>query len=141
MSNDVSIPTDLKQSIDRQTEGVAGSLLARMAERLGGVASVSAVYGTPIERDGVTIIPVARVSWGFGAGSGTGSGADGSGGGEGGGGGVRATPAGFIEIREGRAEFQPIRIRPHLWALALLVLAIGISSLFFLHGLRRVFRG
>ncbi len=42
--------------------------LTRLAERLGATAAASAVFGTPVERNGVTVIPVARVRWGFGGG-------------------------------------------------------------------------
>src|SRR5438552_9158907 len=101
--NDVSIPDGMRRAIDSRASGAAGGLIERIAERLGGSASVGAVYGPPIERDGTTIIPVARVAWGFGGGSGTGAGADGSGGGEGGGGGASASPLGFIEMRGGSA--------------------------------------
>src|SRR3954468_16193620 len=51
-----------------QTASPAAELMDRMASKLGGKASVSAVYGDPIERGGVTVIPVARVSLGFGVG-------------------------------------------------------------------------
>jgi uncharacterized spore protein YtfJ len=67
-------------------------------------ANAKLVYGEPVERGGTTIIPVARVQWGFGGG-GIGHGITERGGG---GGGVRANPAGFIEVREGRTEFRPI---------------------------------
>jgi len=35
-------------------------------------ASVKTIYGEPIQAQGKTIIPVARISYGFGAGAGTG---------------------------------------------------------------------
>lgn len=79
-----------------------------LVERIGEVIQVHAnarqVYGEPVESDGVTIIPVARVQWGFGGG-GIGHGALERGGG---GGGARATPAGYIEVRGGQAEYRPI---------------------------------
>lgn len=77
-------------------------LAQRLIERLGGVANAEAVFGHPVEREGVTVIPVARVRWG--AGGGGGADADGDGG-SGGGGGLMAAPAGYIEIRDGRAQF------------------------------------
>lgn len=52
--------------------------------------TVRRVFGEPFERDGVTIIPVAKI--GGGAGGGSGDSADGSG--SGGGFGLTATPAG-----------------------------------------------
>src|SRR5262245_59732915 len=98
----------------------------RMAERIGGKATVSAVFGDPIERDGLTIIPVARVRWAFGGGAGRGLIAVGpgtaddgsatdpfidpglSGLGTGGGGGATADPVGYLEIGPDGAEFKPI---------------------------------
>jgi uncharacterized spore protein YtfJ len=139
--NGVTVPDELKESVDRKAAGVADGLMEKVAERLGGSAGVKAIYGEPIERDGVTIVPVARVLWGFGTGSGSGSGSQGGGSGEGGGGGVSATPLGFVEIREGRAEFQPIDVRPPLWAVALVILAAGLTSALALRGLRRILRG
>jgi uncharacterized spore protein YtfJ len=82
-------------------------LLERLAERLGGSAGAKCVFAEPVERDGITIIPVARASWGLGAGSSRF--ADGMEAGSGGGGGVSARPMGYIEIRNGTARFRAIR--------------------------------
>ncbi len=80
--------------------------VSALAERLGAAARVNAVFGEPVERDGVTVIPVARVSWGFGGGGGGGEGEDE---GHGGGGGATASAQGFIEIEGGHARYRPIR--------------------------------
>ena len=80
------------------------SLIERIAQTIQVHASAKQVYGDPVERDGLTVIPVARVQWGFGGGA-LGRGAIERGGG---GGGARAHPSGFIEIRDGKAEFRPI---------------------------------
>jgi uncharacterized spore protein YtfJ len=82
------------------------TLVERIAHLINAHASAKQVYADPVERDGVTIIPVAKMQWGFGGG-GLGSGVMERGGG--GGGGVRATPAGFIEIRDGEAKYVPFR--------------------------------
>ena len=66
--------------------------------------TVQRVFGDPIERDGVTVIPVANVMGGAGGGSGD-SPEQGSGGGVGYG--VRATPAGVYVIRDGTVDWQP----------------------------------
>ncbi|HEX9161538.1 MAG TPA: spore germination protein GerW family protein [Thermoanaerobaculia bacterium] len=81
------------------------NLIERIAELINVHANAKQVYGDPVERDGTTIIPVANVQWGFGGGS-LGQGAFERGGG---GGGMRAKPAGFIEIRDGHADFRPVR--------------------------------
>jgi uncharacterized spore protein YtfJ len=78
------------------------TLLERIAQSIH--ADAKQVYGEPVERDGTTIIPVARVQWGFGGG-GLGRGAGERGGG---GGGARATPAGYIELRDGTSRYRPI---------------------------------
>jgi uncharacterized spore protein YtfJ len=89
----------------RVAENDPGSrLLERLVSHVGGNARVQAVFGDPVERDGMTVIPVARVRWGVGGGGG--SLPDGSG--TGGGGGVVADPVGYIEIASDRATFQPI---------------------------------
>jgi uncharacterized spore protein YtfJ len=80
------------------------TLIERIAEQVQIHANAKQVYGEPVERDGTTIIPVARVQWGFGGG-GIGRGAVERGGG---GGGARAYPSGFIELRGGKAEFRAI---------------------------------
>lgn len=62
------------------------------------------VFGAPVERDGVTVIPAARVGGGGGAGRGTDQrGQDG----EGGGFGLAGTPAGVYVIKDGKVRWQP----------------------------------
>ena len=63
--------------------------------------TVKRVFGDPIERDGMTIIPVANLAGGGGAGPGE------AGGRSGGGFGLRATPAGMYAIKNGNVTWQP----------------------------------
>src|SRR5205807_4282881 len=65
--------------------------------------SVRDVYGDPYERDGVTIIPVARVMGAGGGGSGTGGEGEGSGFGYG----LRSEPVGVYVIKDGEVSWQP----------------------------------
>lgn len=66
------------------------------------------VYGTPITHEGVTVLPVAKVSGGGGGGSGTGPGDDGQeAGGTGGGLGLTAKPLGVFVMRDGRVSWRP----------------------------------
>ncbi len=140
--------------------GAAGPIdgfVERMAERVGGKASVRSVFGDPIERDGFTIIPVAKVRWGFGGGAGgpiavgpgrtSGSpfsdaaptGADGAGTatGTGGGGGVTADPVGYLEIGPDGATFISIvSPRPS----AGFLLAAGAAAALVLRGLAKLIR-
>lgn len=96
-------------------------------ERLYAGASVKAVYGEPIEAQGKTIIPVAKVVYGFGAGYGeTGKdkkeGMDRDGGGVGAG--VRAKPVGVMEVTEEGTRFIPCTSGRKMAAL----LAIGFIA-------------
>ena len=89
----------------------ADQVAATLAERVGSRAGVSAIFGEPVERDGVTVIPVGRVRWGFGGGGGGGTGRRGGemeGEGSGGGGGAVAAPVGYIQISGGTARYTPI---------------------------------
>jgi uncharacterized spore protein YtfJ len=97
-----------------------------LAERLGAQAGATAVFGEPVEREGVTVIPVARTAWGFGGGTGEGP----EGGGQGGGGGARSTAIGYIELSDGGSRYRPILdLRPFV-AAAAIGLAAGLVAAF-----------
>jgi uncharacterized spore protein YtfJ len=81
-------------------------LLSLLAERIGAQLGSSTVYGTPVERDGVTVVPVASARFGFGAGTGSDPAKRQEG--EGGGGAGTITPVGYIELKQGRSRFIPI---------------------------------
>ena len=88
----------------------AADLLQKMGDTLGSTATVKSVFGEPIHANGKTIVPVAKVAYGFGGGAGAGkdgANLDRQGEGGGGGGGVRAFPAGALEITEDRTRFVP----------------------------------
>ena len=51
--------------------GRGDELLSLLAERIGARLSASTVFRTPVERDGVTVVPVAVARFGIGAGSGS----------------------------------------------------------------------
>ena len=129
MTTESTTARDYDSALREATSAGGGSAIdgfvERMAERVGGKASVRAVFGDPIERDGITIVPVARVRWGFGGGAGRGPIAVGpgtgedptgstafdegmSGAGTGGGGGVTADPVGYLEIGPDGAVFKAI---------------------------------
>ncbi|MEO8050905.1 MAG: spore germination protein GerW family protein [Acidobacteriota bacterium] len=80
---------------------------------MGSSATIKAVFGEPVYAARRTVIPVAKVAYGFGGGFGTGHGkteSDKGRHGEGGGGGgrVRAFPAGALEITENGTRFIPL---------------------------------
>ena len=70
---------------------------------------VGRVFGDPVERDGVTVIPAARLSGGGGGGGGQGESEDGeSGGGFGTGFRLSARPVGMVVIdRDGQVSWRP----------------------------------
>ena len=83
-----------------------GEILKAVGDRLQASSSVKSVYGEPISKADRTVIPVARISYGFGAGGGNPSGERPSEAGGGGGGGyISATPVGIIEITPERTRF------------------------------------
>ena len=96
-------PEEVKADVARQAE--ASDFVERLAERIGLSARASAVFGEPVARDAVTVIPVARAVWGFGGGGG----AEWEKQGSGGGGASMVLPYGFIEVRDGDARFVPLR--------------------------------
>jgi len=158
MTTDSTTAPDYESAIREATRAGAGSAIdgfvERIAERVGGKASVRAVFGDPIERDGITVVPVARVRWGFGGGAGRGPIAVGPGAGEdaagsttfdeglsgagtGGGGGVTADPVGYLEIGPDGAVFKPIGTpMPSPGFL----LAAGAGAALLLRGIARLFR-
>lgn len=127
------------KEVRRESAGGTGGFMANVIERLGGTAHVGAAFGEPIERDGLTIIPVARVSWLATGGGGSGSKQMEDESGEGGGGIGRTSsrPVGFIRISGGEAEF--VRI-PDPSAPVPMILASGFVAWMVLRALRKVFR-
>jgi uncharacterized spore protein YtfJ len=67
--------------------------------------TVKRVFGEPYEKDGVTVIPAARIQGG--AGGGTGEDPQGQGRGSGSGFGVTARPVGAFIIRDGDLNWRP----------------------------------
>ena len=132
MTTDFKTGKDYDAAMDEASKAAGGSsidgFVERIAERVGASANVRAVFGEPIERDGITVIPVARVRWGFGGGAGRGPIAVGpgtdtegaatargidqglSGMGTGGGGGATADPVGYLEIGPDGVSFIPIGV-------------------------------
>jgi uncharacterized spore protein YtfJ len=109
------------------------SFIERLAHQLGITANAKYIYAEPVERDGVTVIPVAKASYGLGGGSGKKQGEEGLGGG----GGVALTPVGYIEMKNGETRFCPTRdwlnVLPMIAATAPLILLT-------VWGLRKLFR-
>jgi uncharacterized spore protein YtfJ len=104
--------------------------LEALAERLQ-ATGVRTIFGEPIPAEGRTIIPVARVAYGFGSGGGM-SAADPQhsrdlkGEGAGGGGGVVAVPAGIVEITRDQTRFIRFNDWRPLAAAAVIGFGLGV---------------
>lgn len=110
----------------------ASSLVERLAQEVTASASAQAIYGTPVERNGITVIPVARTFYGFGAGGGSRlAKAEGAGGGAG----AAIIPVGYIELKQGSTRFRPIRS-----SVVPLVAVSGLIALALLRSVPRLLR-
>ena len=97
-------------------------LFDTITERIQRTATVKVIYGDPVSLDGRTVIPVARVRYGFGGGGGSqdGLGAEGDVDGPrgqkggGGGGGVEVSPVGYIEVTAEGSRFVSFEERKRL---------------------------
>jgi uncharacterized spore protein YtfJ len=113
----------------------AKELIEGAVEQLRSSASVKTVYGDPIVVDGKTVIPVAKVAYGFGAGHGSGThdkkSPDGktpvAGEGEGAGGGVAARPVGVVEITGQETKFVQFGAPKKLMITALVGAGFGVG--------------
>lgn len=115
----------------------AGTFLERFTDRIGRNVLASTVFGEPVERDGITVIPVAKTHWGFGGGAGGNPNDASAGDAVGGGGAAAVTPIGYIEIKDGQARFRPI-YDPDM--LVRLTIGAGIVAMLVLRGVRRLVR-
>jgi uncharacterized spore protein YtfJ len=159
MTTDFTTAEDYDAAMDEARRAAGGSsidgFVERIAEHVGARASVRAVFGDPIQRGDITVIPVARVRWGFGGGAGRGPIAVGpglgpagataggltddglSGAGTGGGGGAIADPIGYLEIGPDGASFIPIGVpMPSPGFL----LAAGVAGAIMLRAIGRLLR-
>jgi uncharacterized spore protein YtfJ len=101
----------------------------RIANTVAGRAGVKLAYGDPVVGDGITVVPVARVRFGFGGGGGempSEKTAEVAKHGGGGGGGAVVSPVGFLIIRGEAIEFRAIRDPARLIGLVLAI-AFGIG--------------
>jgi uncharacterized spore protein YtfJ len=85
-------------------------------------ATVKTVFGDPVSAHGRTVIPVARIAYGFGGGGGRTRPREG----EGGGGGLWGTPLGVVEITADHTKFVPLNYKRKLAAAGLGGLCLGV---------------
>ena len=101
-------------------------LLASLARQVGGRFTTQTVFGEPVERGEVTVVPVAAAKFGFGGGSG--SDPEKRQQGEGGGAGGMSRPIGYIEIRGGGSRFVPIVDPVHVVTVLGLVAGVAMVA-------------
>ncbi|MFD7052740.1 spore germination protein GerW family protein [Streptomyces mirabilis] len=101
------------------------ALLEQLGDKLGGRAPGTVVFGEPIVSQDVTVIPVARIGFGFSGYTGQEVATAETGEDAAAGGGAEAKPLGFIEIKEGKATYRPIR---DPWVNVLVPLAGGLLA-------------
>ncbi|HEX6483062.1 MAG TPA: spore germination protein GerW family protein [Ktedonobacteraceae bacterium] len=128
----------MSTEIEQETQsGHSENMLERLANRIGGSVRVKTIFGDPVEKDGVTVIPVARARWGVGGGSNAGGNTrenqTGESTGTGSGGGVTVFPTGYVEVRDGRARFHPIYDPANV---AQIIVASGIVAVLLLRAVR-----
>jgi uncharacterized spore protein YtfJ len=99
-------------------------LLSALADRVGADFTASKVFGAPVERDGVTVVPVAAARFGFGGGGGADPGEGQNGAGAGAAGVVAA--AGYIEIKDGNSRFVPVVHPARMLALISATIVAGL---------------
>ncbi|MBI1354000.1 MAG: hypothetical protein GC160_06615 [Acidobacteria bacterium] len=97
-------------------------VVGALSDRLSTEATVRRVFGEPITVGERTVIPVAKVGYGFGAGGGGKSDEEEGGGG---GGGARLTPAGVVELTPGGVEYVEFGMEKKILGAALLGAALG----------------
>lgn len=92
--------------------GIVQTIADSVVEKIMSHAGTRVVFGEPVREEGLTVIPVAHVTYcfGFGGGSGPSGSAENPdpGGGGGGGGNVSARPVGFIATTTTGTRFVPV---------------------------------
>jgi len=95
---------------------IVQDVLKQLAEDMKQFAKTETIFGEPIEIQGNTVIPVCKMSIGYGGGGGEGEGTDekkrgGKGTGAGAGAGVKIEPAALIIAKEGEVSVVGIRAK------------------------------
>ena len=101
--------------MDNTTEKrhLADSLMRSTIEKIHEMVDTNAIVGQPINTpDGVTLIPISRVSIGFGTGGGDYGKAPKENFGGGGGAGVKIDPVAFLTIKDGVTRVLPVAVPP-----------------------------
>ena len=102
-------------------------VIQSIIDRLKTTANVKTIFGEPVEVKGKTIIPVAKIAYGFGAGSGsTNKGETEEPEGGGGGGGIMVKPKGVLEITDEETRYISFNETRNLVLAVIMGLILGI---------------
>lgn len=105
------------------------AMVQTLHESLSKNSGVRSVFGEPVTAGDKTLLPVARVAYGFGGGAGSGgAGEHGKGEGGGGGGGVRIKPVGVFVVGPGETRFLAAHDRKR--SIGLLLIGAAVGALF-----------
>lgn len=109
------------------------SVIGRLANSINNTFENKIIFSDPVEKNGIIVIPVSKVSYGFGGGSGRENNKKGNGGGAG----VIAQPIGYIEIKKGETRFISIS---NPISYPSLIFASGIATYYLLKGLAKLIK-
>jgi uncharacterized spore protein YtfJ len=129
--NSNAFTKDVKEISALSNNSKGENFLAELPEKLSLAARSIKIYGEPIERAQMTVVPVSKISYIFGGGFGRQKNQDGGGGG----GSLTTSPVGYIEIKNGATRFYRIidlqRLIPlvTVGSLALLTAFWGVGKL------------
>jgi uncharacterized spore protein YtfJ len=102
----IDVEGDAYKDAEAAGRGMNADFIEKLADRIGRHSGANAVFGDPVAKGDITVIPVGQSIWGSGGG---GAASDEFGDGAGGGGGAISRPIGYIELTQHSARFVPLQ--------------------------------
>ena len=100
-------------SMDNEKKNPVSELMHAAMEKVHELVDTNTIVGKPISTpDGVTLIPISKVSFGFGSGGGDYGKVQLKGFGGGAGGGVKIEPVAFLVVKDGITRVIPVAVPP-----------------------------
>ena len=100
-------------SMDIEKKNPVSELMHAAMEKVHEMVDTNTIVGKPISTpDGVTLIPISKVSFGFGSGGGDYGKVQSKGFGGGAGGGVKIEPVAFLVVKDGITRVIPVAVPP-----------------------------
>ena len=100
-------------SMDNEKKNPVSELMHAAMEKVHEMVDTNTIVGKPISTpDGVTLIPISKVSFGFGSGGGDYGKVQSKGFGGGAGGGVKIEPVAFLVVKDGITRVIPVAVPP-----------------------------